>query len=767
MPRIQTVIPVDTLADLKARKGRSGQEQQQQVHLAGYYAPGDGGGGLFWWDATSTATPDDGLVVQVTSVSGAGRWRRIYSGRADVRWWGAIADGATNRHLRLQAALDSGVRHLYMPDNGSAFMYGGTVEISSGTTWDIDRTAAQKLDPSMAKGCVFVKNRTYFGTKVFLLGITGSPTGGTFTIQVNDQTTATIAYNATASAIQSVLEGLPNVGTGKATVSGSGGVYTVTFLGAVGVYRFDWVTVSLTGGTSPAVSVARTGGTADHDITVTGGDWDCSNLPGDYANAIGNSPGRGGGGLGAIQSYAGVDRITVSDMTARNSGFLVPSPIQFASCNDWLIERLHLVDGWQCDGPHINGPSKGGRIDGYTGRTFDDGMAIQAKDWTYGSIYHGCIEDVLIQNVNLSGCGNFIKFTLSADAPIKRVEIRNCRVNNSGSIIVNVYKDVDAYDASNTFTRGTITDLTINGLYATNVSYRILSFDHDVKGLRIEDMPLDGCTPSAQPLYVGPGVIVYDGDWDGLHTDSATGLGVVAWFSGATVKQFTFTGGRYDASGGGAAPLVYLDNAGTIEHLILQGMVINAPSGKVLQFLAGTTVNDVALVGCTATQTTSGNPAIVEAAGRMDDCRIIGGHYTGGQAIVRTPATPTPTTNVVIESATIEAAQHVVINSGGTTVLRLVGNRIDRLAGGGVMTNYPSAGTSSVISASNDFSTSVATGGVAVAKPGGGTVRWQGADIAQDLTLLTPQQWDTAKSLVAATGPAMFKDGVWNPWGHT
>lgn len=58
--------------------------------------------------------------------------------------------------------------------------------------------------------------------------IGGSPTGGTFTLTYAGQTTAGIAYNAAASAVQSALEALSTIGSGNATVTGSsGGPYTV------------------------------------------------------------------------------------------------------------------------------------------------------------------------------------------------------------------------------------------------------------------------------------------------------------------------------------------------------------------------------------------------------------------------------------------------------------------------------------------------------------------------------------------------------------
>lgn len=97
--------------------------------------------------------------------------------------------------------------------------------------------------------------------------ITGGPTGGTFTLTFNGQTTAAIAYNATAAQVQAALEALSNVNPGDITVTGNaGGPYTLTFGGQ---YLGDntssvTATASLTGGSTPGVTMATTtaGGTA-------------------------------------------------------------------------------------------------------------------------------------------------------------------------------------------------------------------------------------------------------------------------------------------------------------------------------------------------------------------------------------------------------------------------------------------------------------------------------------------------------------------------
>jgi predicted RNA-binding protein with TRAM domain len=94
--------------------------------------------------------------------------------------------------------------------------------------------------------------------------ITGTPTGGTYTLTLDGETTAAIAYNATAATITTALEGLSNVRVGTVVVTGGPGPGTpwvVTFSGSQ--YQGTDVpqmsaTSSLTGGTSPAVAVTTT-----------------------------------------------------------------------------------------------------------------------------------------------------------------------------------------------------------------------------------------------------------------------------------------------------------------------------------------------------------------------------------------------------------------------------------------------------------------------------------------------------------------------------
>jgi hypothetical protein len=93
--------------------------------------------------------------------------------------------------------------------------------------------------------------------------ITGTPTGGTFTLTLDGQTTSALAYNASAGNVQSALEALTNIGTGNVLCSGGalpGTGVVCTFRAGMSFRPVDLITHtdSLTGGSSPAVHVTHT-----------------------------------------------------------------------------------------------------------------------------------------------------------------------------------------------------------------------------------------------------------------------------------------------------------------------------------------------------------------------------------------------------------------------------------------------------------------------------------------------------------------------------
>jgi hypothetical protein len=103
------------------------------VFVLGYYADGDGGGGTFRWDGSSTTTDDGGLVIApysnkptcTTLQTSAGRWRRVYSGPLNVRWFGAKGDLSQNDQPAFAAALAA------IPNGGTVFVPTGRYLINS------------------------------------------------------------------------------------------------------------------------------------------------------------------------------------------------------------------------------------------------------------------------------------------------------------------------------------------------------------------------------------------------------------------------------------------------------------------------------------------------------------------------------------------------------------------------------------------------------------------------------------------------------------
>lgn len=113
-------------------------------------------------------------------------------------------------------------------------------------------------------GSAIAKNVSPVGStadEVQSLTMTGSPTGGTFTLTFGAQTTAAIPYNCTAAEVQAAIEALSNFEVGDVLVFGGPFPTKVIYIFFQGQYKETNVamftdTESLTGGTSPTVTEA-------------------------------------------------------------------------------------------------------------------------------------------------------------------------------------------------------------------------------------------------------------------------------------------------------------------------------------------------------------------------------------------------------------------------------------------------------------------------------------------------------------------------------
>lgn len=137
-----------------------------------------------------------------------------------------------------------------------------------------DAAKAQEHCVNLAPNTTFARGTvlgqiTNSANDVQTITVSGTPTGGTFTLKLeypvgNVQTTGAIAYNATASAVQTALAALPNVGSGNVSCSGGafpGTAVVATFQGGLAGRPIPVMTLgtnSLSGGSSPTAGVAHT-----------------------------------------------------------------------------------------------------------------------------------------------------------------------------------------------------------------------------------------------------------------------------------------------------------------------------------------------------------------------------------------------------------------------------------------------------------------------------------------------------------------------------
>lgn len=157
---------------------------------------------------------------------------------AEQRRGGIAIEGATVANLTITAVRKG------LIDMGDAF---------TGMAYDAD-VYLSDTDGTLADGSPAVNEAQ-------TVTITGTPTGGDFTLTFDGQTTAAIAYNAAASAVLTALRALNNIDDDDVSATGGalpGTPVVVTFAGKYAGQNVPVMTASgagLTGGTAPAVAV--------------------------------------------------------------------------------------------------------------------------------------------------------------------------------------------------------------------------------------------------------------------------------------------------------------------------------------------------------------------------------------------------------------------------------------------------------------------------------------------------------------------------------
>lgn len=96
---------VENIAELKTIEG----VDSAYVIVRGYYVDGDGGGGDFFWNDSSTETDNAGTIIQTTGIT-IGRWIRTNYDILNVKYFGAKGDGSSNDSTSIQTAIATNIQ---------------------------------------------------------------------------------------------------------------------------------------------------------------------------------------------------------------------------------------------------------------------------------------------------------------------------------------------------------------------------------------------------------------------------------------------------------------------------------------------------------------------------------------------------------------------------------------------------------------------------------------------------------------------------------
>lgn len=94
---------LDTVDSLRT-SSYTGIVYVRQYYTPYLYATDKDSGGVFIWDAFSTSTDDNGVIIKKTAVA-TGRWIRVLSGYVTPRYFGAVGNGTVDDYTAIAAAV--------------------------------------------------------------------------------------------------------------------------------------------------------------------------------------------------------------------------------------------------------------------------------------------------------------------------------------------------------------------------------------------------------------------------------------------------------------------------------------------------------------------------------------------------------------------------------------------------------------------------------------------------------------------------------------
>lgn len=153
-----SVVYVGNYGDVRALGGGG---ESIVVFVEGREANGDGGAGVFVWDALETAADDGGTILAPSSSPVSGRYVRIFEGSMDLRWW-ATPDGTTALDTAFATARAAALaRGIPLRIRGGIVRISQLTTISAGVMIEADEGAG--ITASSAIPLVFSEGSRFVG----------------------------------------------------------------------------------------------------------------------------------------------------------------------------------------------------------------------------------------------------------------------------------------------------------------------------------------------------------------------------------------------------------------------------------------------------------------------------------------------------------------------------------------------------------------------------------------------------------------------------
>ena len=127
---VQPGLWVDNIEHLKSYDPR-GLAPDKQIFVQGFYKPGDGGGGYFFWSSEQNKAEDGGRIFR--AVNSSGQWVRCSDEDLSVRWFGAVGDGMASDYAAFVKALAAATGHRLRIPAGTYVLDGDTLTIGPHT----------------------------------------------------------------------------------------------------------------------------------------------------------------------------------------------------------------------------------------------------------------------------------------------------------------------------------------------------------------------------------------------------------------------------------------------------------------------------------------------------------------------------------------------------------------------------------------------------------------------------------------------------------